>query len=146
MLRYLSLAALPALALALGTGGQARAQDDVKKLEAELQKLQEQVKDVEAKLKAAKEAAEKKDTRRPGPAFGRRGGPGPFGRMDPARRQEMREQFEKRMKEREGARTPRAFGRDFRRSPETTKSSDVEKRLERILKEVEELRQELKKK
>jgi hypothetical protein len=37
-------------------------------------------------------------------------------------------------------------GRDHWRSPEPSKSTDIDKRLDRILKEVEELRQEIKKK
>jgi hypothetical protein len=37
-------------------------------------------------------------------------------------------------------------GREFRRPLEATKSSDIERRLDRLLKEVEELRREIKKK
>jgi hypothetical protein len=151
MWRLMCVAALAA-SVCLIRPASAPAQDDVKKLEAELTKLRGQVQEVEARLKKAKEEAAKKDEKRPtapGAGWGGRGPRGGFGRMDPDRMKEMREQFEKMRGER-----GRGFGRGgfgapwLRREaapPEAAKTADVEKRLDQILKELEALKKELKK-
>ena len=173
MWRFLFVAALAA---AIWTDRPALAQpssskDDVKKLEAELDKLRSQTKDVEARLQKAKDDKRPSSPRgqfgswgRMDPdqmkkmmeQFGGKGGMG-WGRMDADQMKKMMEQFMKPAEKKEAkkddkrAASPWGYsgswsGRDFRRPSEATKSSDLERRMDRLLKEVEELRPDIKKK
>lgn len=115
--------------------------------------------DMKKKMEEFKKFAESK-------GFDKKGPPpfGPWGRFDPAKAKEMKERFEKWKAESDkkpaaGAEArkgpPGGFGRgpggyrpgERGRSPEVSRGgSDIERRLDRILHEVEDLRKELKKK
>jgi hypothetical protein len=138
MARWLIVAGLAA-ALCVGRPATALAQpgkDDVKKLETELDKLKAQIKDVEARLEKAKDAAKKEEAKKTG---------------ERDRGRDFRGQFERGSR---GFGGFGGFGRGFgapqfggpRRSEAESKPSDVEKRLDRLAKEIEELRKEIKKK
>jgi DNA repair exonuclease SbcCD ATPase subunit len=187
------LTALIALAALVWFPGQSSAQpspEEIKKLEAQRDRLQAQVKELEAQLRKVKEAAGKKDER---PSFT------PFGRMDAQRLEELkklaeqfkdgkwdskdvdairkwaeqfrdsrsggtdpskmtRDQLEKAYKEalerlerRDGDRGGwggwgRGWGgwRDSDRRPaEAEKGNELERRLDRLIKEMEELKRDI---
>src|SRR5262245_5722148 len=141
MVRMLFVAALT---VALGVARPAQAQrpssgrDDVKKLEAELARLKEQVKETEARLEKAKADDRKDGDRRddrggPRGRFGR--GPMPFG--GPGRGFPGRGPG--------GFGPPGRGGREGPGRPDADKSN-VDKRLDRIEKELEQLRKDLGKK
>jgi hypothetical protein len=183
MLRF--LAVLVGMA-SLGVVGPALAQeprggrDEVRKLQAELERVRGQLRDLEARLDKAKEAKEskligppwgwwKKDPEKmkemmekfkakgwekPDPekmkaVMERFKGKG-WGKFDPAKKKEMWEGFKRKWEEKDReARGPRdrkgppwaeRYARDFRRPGE---SADLERRLERIVRELEELRRDL---
>jgi uncharacterized protein YlxW (UPF0749 family) len=120
------------------TPGAAEKSDEIKKLEAQLSKLQAAVKDVESKLsklKGDKKPEEKKaDDKKPG--FPDRGGFGPFGGSGRGR-----------------FGPPGGFpgfpggrGRPGAKKEDAkpgTKSSDLEKKLDQIIRDVEELKKEI---
>jgi hypothetical protein len=120
--------------------------DDVKKLEADLQKLRAQADELEARLKKVKGAEGSKGDRG-------RGWMG-WGRWDP---QKMKEAWERSRKGRDEAAKHKeadkragwwgryARGRSDRPAAEG-RATDVERRLDRIARELEELRRDLKKK
>ncbi len=150
--------------------------DDVKKLEAEVAKLRDQLQAAEARLKEAKAATDKKGDKKPMLPFGpggnfdaeqlkklreRLGGKdGPLGNLDPDQIKKMVEQAQK-MREQFGGKgggfgrfdpeqlkkMREQFGRRQEKKPEQKEvSPDIEKKLDRLLKEVEELRKEIRKK
>jgi len=110
--------------------------DTVKKLEAELEKLRAQVKEVEARLQKAKEGERRPEFGRGGRGWGGpgRGGWGGHGRgrgpgARPLEGTERKPDSKKEAK------------KDDRR--ETRGSADLERRLDRLARELEELRREI---
>jgi hypothetical protein len=149
-MRYTSWAVL--IGLGVVWAGPAGAQpprrdgEAVKKIEAELAELKAKTEKLEADLKKAREADKKPPSK---PAFSGKPfeGKPPFARggMDQKQMQEMLEQMQKMMQG--GKPMMGGFQRDgfgqfgSRRQPET-----VEARIDRLIKELEELKAELKKK
>jgi uncharacterized phage infection (PIP) family protein YhgE len=144
--------------------------DDVKKLEAEIEKLKSQIQEAEARLKKAMAGAAKKEEKQPAPPKGRgdkrdpeqlkktleklRGVDGPLGKIDFEQMKKLmelaakaQEQFggnldiEQLKKLRE-----LAWNRGGKKAEAKEASSDIDKKLDRILKEIEELRKEIRKK
>ncbi len=138
---------------------------DVKKLESELDSLRTRVAELEAKIKeksgsekkldkAVKSEVKKDD---PKDKHHRGGPPWMRGKMDPEKMKEMREHFEKRRAEwaKHGhrgrgphpfmmfPRPPHGWGPP---RPSASRNDDLNRRLDRILREVEELRREVSKK
>jgi hypothetical protein len=127
-------------------GPPAAEQNELKDLEALVQKLRAQLEDVETQLKKLKGAAEK-DAERPfGPpgGFGGFKGKGfPFGKKDaekskdeksPPEKEEGKKQFGKK-----GVGAPAG-------APDKSEASGVEERLDRLIRELEALRRDLKQK
>ncbi|MCE9533388.1 MAG: hypothetical protein K8T89_20025 [Planctomycetes bacterium] len=111
--------------------------EDTKKLKAELDKLQELLKDIEGRLKKSTEPAPKAEAKGPwSMPYGR--GPGGFGPPGYGRG------FTPPKAPAPSARGPVPMGspwRDWGRGPSS--SSSIENKLDRIIKELEEIRRDL---
>jgi outer membrane murein-binding lipoprotein Lpp len=170
MWRLVFVIALGGLICASPVQGQGpKGKEDVKKLQAELSRLKERMQELEARIKKAKGEATRAAGKRPdsghhhrhhkgkgwakgkewakGKDFGKgkewaRGKDFGKGRFDPEKMQEFRNMMEKARKEMQ-----KKFGekKDVK-TPLAKPSADLEQRLDRILREVEELRREIRQK